>query len=74
MKNFNFCAVIDDIAIFTVKGVDYRCIMTLANLKQFIYLENLCLVIVGIYKTQINIKNQVHYHYENLIKPKKIRS
>ena len=34
-------------------------------------------MIVGIYKCvqkKINIKNQIHYHYEKLIKPKKFET
>ena len=35
------------------------------------------MIIVGIYKIhtkKINIKSQVHYHYENLIKPQKLET
>ena len=51
--------------------------MTVANLNQFIYYKVMYLMIVGIYKMytkKVNIENQVHYHYENLIKPKKPRN
>ena len=61
------CLNISDIAIITVKGADYRCIIR----------DILHLMIVVIYKMhtkKINIKNQAHYHYENLFKPKKIET
>ena len=37
----------------------------------------MCFKIVGIYNMytkKINIKNQVHYHYENLTKPKNLET
>ena len=43
-----------DIAIITVKGVDYCIIQALANLKQFIYWKVMCLMIVDIYKKCIS--------------------
>ena len=61
------CLNISDIAIITVKGADYRCIIR----------DILHLMIVVIYKMhtkKINIKNQAHYHYENLFKPKKLET
>ena len=45
--------------------------MALANLKQFIYQKDLCLMIVGIYKMYINIKNRTCIHFDGLIKSEK---
>ena len=65
---------ISDIAILTVKGVNYHCIINDISKSNIIHLlKMLYLLIMGVYKmnaTKINIKNQVHYHYKNLIKPK----
>ena len=70
------CFNISDIAIITVKGVDYFCIISaLANVKQFIY-KILNLMIVGVYKmhiSKINIRMQVcNCYFNNLIKAKKL--
>ena len=52
---------LSDIAIINVKNVDYCLLfMTLANLKQFVYQKFImCLMIVGLYKRHINLKNQI---------------
>ena len=65
---------ISDIAILTVKGVNYHCIINDISKSNIIHLlKMLYLLIMGVYKmhaTKINIKNQVNYHNKNLFKPR----
>ena len=68
------CLNISDIVIITVKVLITIVLFTLENLKPFIHWTILYLMIVRICKMhtkKINIKNQVHYHYESLSKPKR---
>ena len=44
--------------------------MTSAKLKQFIYQKILYLVIVGIYKMDININNRICNYFNNIIELK----
>ena len=63
------CLNLSDIAIITVKNVDYHCIfMILANLTEFICYQILSLMNVGIHKTHVNIKNQICNSSSSLIK------
>ena len=72
------CVNISDIAISTVKGADYRCIIHGVSKSDAInLLENLCLMIVDIYKMHtknICIKNQVFHYHDDLIKSKKVET
>ena len=73
------CLNLSDIAIITVKNIDYRLFfMKLANLKQFIFQKIMYLKTVGIYKmhsNKISIKNRVHnYHFDNLVRAKKLET
>ena len=65
---------ISNIAILTVKGVNYHCIINDISKSNIIHLlKMLYLLIMGVYKmhaTKINIKNQVNYHNKNLFKPR----
>ena len=70
---------ISDIAIITVKGVDYCCIIhDLSKSGANNLLKSLCLIIVDVYKIcfkEIKIKNLVYsYFFDNLIKAKNIEN
>ena len=69
------CLNIGDIVMITVKDVDYRCIIhdisksEANNLLKNSVLENRG-YIYNMPTKKISIKSQIHYHCENLIKPK----
>ena len=67
------CLTLTDISIISIKNVDYCCIfMILVNLKQFIFFKVLHFMIVGIYKTDVNIKDKTCNYFSNLIDQKKL--
>ena len=73
------CKNISDIAIITVKGADYHCIiLDISKSDATNLLENSCLMILDIYKMhfkEINIKNRVYNSYfDNLIKAKNLET
>ena len=66
---------INNISIITIKGDDYHCIIHDISKSEAINLsKNSVLKIASTCKMHINIKNQVQYHYENLIEPKKLET
>ena len=77
---WQYCLNISNILIIIVKNVDYRCIIYDINKSEAInLLENSALESRGyIWKMhiqKINIKNRVYnYHFDNLVKPKKLES
>ena len=48
--------------------------MTLANLKQFICLKIVPLMILGIYEVHINIKNRIYNFSNSLIESEKLQT
>ena len=62
---------ISDIAIITIKGVNYRWVIWDICKSEAIHLLENSVIDDREHTKKINIKNQVHYHYENLIKPRK---
>ena len=74
------CLNLSNLAIITVKGVDYCCIIhNIGKFKAIPSQKILYLTVVGIFKImhikEINIKNWVYnYYVENLIKGKNIKT
>ena len=74
------CLNLGNIAIITMKGVFYCCIIYDISKSEAIHLleNSVLLMVVGIYKMhikEINIKNRVcSYYFDYLIKVNKIRN
>ena len=62
------CLNISDTAIITVKSVTYSVLfMTLANLKQPIYLKGLSLMIIVIYQKYISEQSMLRFQSATII-------
>ena len=48
--------------------------MTLSNLEQLIYQKIMYLMIVGLFKIHIDIKDRICNHYDDSVKSEKIES